>query len=164
MTLSPKHKKFIDLVAGGEEQGVAYKLSVGKKGISKAVSHVKGSQLAKKYAELIAQERERLRKVVEAANDMKVAEIAQKNIMSKAERMELLTKMAKGELKIKTPFVIGGKIMEYPAEPTAADRRAAISELNKMAGDYAPAQLNTTVIDNRPPTKLTLPNGTQIEL
>ena len=144
MTLAPKHIEFINLVAKGETQSNAYKLSVGKKGVSKQVSEVKGSQLAKKYALLINEERERLRKVVEAANDSKVSEIAQMNIMGKAERMELLTKMAKGELKIKTPFVIAGKIMEYPAEPTASDRRAAIAELNKMAGDYAPAKQDIT--------------------
>lgn len=140
MTLAPKHIEFINLIAKGETQSNAYKLSVGKKGVSKQVSEVKGSQLAKKYAVLINEERERLRKVVEAANDSKVSEIAQMNIMGKAERMELLTKMAKGQLKIKTPVVIAGKIMEYPAEPTASDRRAAIAELNKMSGDYAPAK------------------------
>jgi hypothetical protein len=144
MELPSKHIEFVQLVAKGETQSNAYKLSVGKKGVSKQVSEVKGSQLAKKYAVLINDERERLRKVVEAANDSKVSEIAQMNIMGKAERMELLTKMAKGELKIKTPFVIAGKIMEYPAEPTASDRRAAIAELNKMAGDYAPAKQDIT--------------------
>ena len=164
MELPSKHIEFVQLVAKGETQSNAYKLSVGKKGVSKQVSEVKGSQLAKKYAVLINEERERLRKVVEAANDSKVSEIAQMNIMCKAERMELLTKMAKGELKIKTPFVIAGKIMEYPAEPTASDRRAAIAELNKMAGDYAPAKTETTITDTRPPSKITTPDGLIIEL
>ena len=164
MTLAPKHIEFINLVAKGETQSNAYKLSVGKKGVSKQVSEVKGSQLAKKYAVLINEERERLRKVVEAANDSKVSEIAQMNIMGKAERMELLTKMAKGELKIKTPFVIAGKIMEYPAEPTASDRRAAIAELNKMDGSYAPAKTETTITDTRPPSTVTMPDGTKIEI
>ena len=164
MELPSKHIEFVQLVAKGETQSNAYKLSVGKKGVSKQVSEVKGSQLAKKYALLINDERERLRKVVEAANDSKVSEIAQMNIMGKAERMELLTKMAKGELKIKTPFVIAGKIMEYPAEPTASDRRAAIAELNKMAGDYAPAKTETTITDTRPPSKITTPDGLIIEL
>ena len=164
MELPSKHIEFVQLVAKGETQSNAYKLSVGKKGVSKQVSEVKGSQLAKKYALLINEERERLRKVVEAANDSKVSEIAQMNIMGKAERMELLTKMAKGELKIKTPFVIAGKIMEYPAEPTASDRRAAIAELNKMAGDYAPAKTETTITDTRPPSKITTPDGLIIEL
>lgn len=144
MTLAPKHIEFINLVASGESQSTAYKATVGNKSATIAQVKSKASNLAKKYALLINEERERLRKVVEAANDSKVSEIAQMNIMGKAERMELLTKMAKGELKIKTPFVIAGKIMEYPAEPTASDRRAAIAELNKMAGDYAPAKQDIT--------------------
>ena len=132
------------LVAGGTNQSEAYVLTNPNKNLTKGTIKVESSKLAKKYALLINEERERLRKVVEAANDSKVSEIAQMNIMGKAERMELLTKMAKGELKIKTPFVIAGKIMEYPAEPTASDRRAAIAELNKMAGDYAPAKQDIT--------------------
>jgi hypothetical protein len=163
-SLSPKHIEFINLVASGTSQTDAYKVTCGNKAVTSNVAKVKGSQLAKKYAVLINEERERLRKVVEAANDSKVSEIAKMNIMGKAERMELLTKMAKGELKIKTPFVIAGKIMEYPAEPTASDRRAAIAELNKMGGDYAPAQLNTTITDTRPPSKITTPDGLIIEL
>ena len=152
------------LVAGGTNQSEAYILTNPNKNLTKWTIKVESSKLAKKYAVLINEERERLRKVVEAANDSKVSEIAQMNIMGKAERMELLTKMAKGELKIKTPFVIAGKIMEYPAEPTASDRRAAIAELNKMAGDYAPAKTETTITDTRPPSKITTPDGLIIEL
>lgn len=144
MAISSKHSEFIMLVAGGTNQSEAYVLTNPNKNLTKGTIKVESSKLAKKYALLINEERERLRKVVEAANDSKVSEIAQMNIMGKAERMELLTKMAKGELKIKTPFVIAGKIMEYPAEPTASDRRAAIAELNKMAGDYAPAKQDIT--------------------
>jgi hypothetical protein len=164
MAISAKHSEFIMLVAGGTNQSEAYVLTNPNKNLTKGTIKVESSKLAKKYALLINEERERLRKVVEAANDSKVSEIAQMNIMGKAERMELLTKMAKGELKIKTPFVIAGKIMEYPAEPTASDRRAAIAELNKMAGDYAPAKTETTITDTRPPSKITTPDGLIIEL
>lgn len=164
MELPSKHIEFVQLVAKGVQQEEAYRLTIGNKDTTSGSARAQGSKLAKKYALLINEERERLRKVVEAANDSKVSEIAQMNIMGKAERMELLTKMAKGELKIKTPFVIAGKIMEYPAEPTASDRRAAIAELNKMAGDYAPAKTETTITDTRPPSKITTPDGLIIEL
>lgn len=150
MTISPKHIEFINLVASGESQSTAYKATVGNKSATIAQVKSKASNLAKKYAVLINEERERLRKVVEAANDSKVSEIAQMNIMGKAERMELLTKMAKGELKIKTPVVIAGKIMEYPAEPTASDRRSAIAELNKMDGSYAPAKQEIKLTGEQP--------------
>lgn len=74
-----------------------------------------------------------------AKDDIAAAKQAlKKDILTSEERKEILTKIAKGELRIKKPFVIAGKIMEYPAEPDHMDRKAAIAELNKMEGDYEP--------------------------
>lgn len=80
------------------------------------------------------------------ANDTTIKELEAKKqaIMTTMERKELLTKIAKGEVKIKKPFVISGKIMEYPSEPDANDRLKAIAELNKMEGDYAPTKTANT--------------------
>ena len=63
-----------------------------------------------------------------------------KAIMSADDRKEWLTKMIMGEMKAKRPFVIGGKIMEYPEDPSHTDRLKALAELNKMEGDYAPTK------------------------
>ena len=164
MTISPKHKEFIKLVANGTNQSEAYVLTNPNKHLTKGTIKVESSKLAKKYADLIAQEREKLKAIVEEAQSNRVAEIAQMQIMTSAERMEFLTKMAKGEVKVKQPFVIGGKIMEYPSEPTFAERRAAIAELNKMDGSYAPTESKLKVDDNRPTTKIKLNDGTEIEL
>lgn len=142
MKLPAKHSEFIRLVANGESQVTAYKVTCGNKSVTSNVAKVKGSQLAKKYADLIAQERERIKKVVEAATDSKVAEIAQKRIMSAAERMDYLTAIIEGRVKVKRPFVIAGKIMEYPAEPDINERIKALAELNKMNGDYQPHQID----------------------
>jgi hypothetical protein len=142
MKLPLKHIEFIRLVANGETQSNAYKLSIGKKGVSKQVSEVKGSQLAKKYSNLIAEQRDNLKKVVEEAQKDKVAEIAQMNILTSAQRMEILSNIAQGKLKVKKPFVIGGKVLEYPSEPDHTDIKNAIAELNKMQGDYAPTKIN----------------------
>jgi hypothetical protein len=134
---SAKHTEFIRLVANGTNQSEAYILTNPNKNLTKGTIKVESSKLAKKYADLIAKERDILKVIVEEAQSNRVAEIAQMNIMTSVERMEFLTKMAKGEVKVKQPFVIGGKIMEYPSEPTFAERRAAIAELNKMDGSYA---------------------------
>lgn len=67
-----------------------------------------------------------------------------KAIMTADERKELLTKIASGQLKVKRPFVVLGKIMEYPEEPALADRLKALAELNKMEGDYAPTKVAQT--------------------
>lgn len=137
MELQSKHIEFVQLVAKGLQQDEAYRLTIGNKDTTSGSARAQGSKLAKKYADLIAQEREKLKAIVEEAQSNRVAEIAKMNIMTAAERMEFLSKMANGEIKVKQPFVIGGKIMEYPSEPTFAERRAAIAELNKMDGSYA---------------------------
>jgi hypothetical protein len=64
--------------------------------------------------------------------------------------MEMLSKIAKGEVKIKKPFVIAGKIMEYPSEPDHNDRTKAIAELNKMDGSYAATKTDLKVIAEQP--------------
>lgn len=42
--------------------------------------------------------------------------------------------------------------------------RELIAELNKMDGSYAPAETKTTITDTRPPAKVKLPDGTEIEI
>lgn len=145
MRATAKHTEFIRLVANGTNQSEAYRATVGNPKATLSAVKSKASNLAKKYANEIQQERERTRKVIEAAQDSKVAEIAKKDIMSKADRMEFLTKVANGEVKVKRPFVIGGKIMEYPSEPDHTERMKAIAELNKMEGDYAPTKNETNI-------------------
>jgi hypothetical protein len=164
MKISAKHTEFIRLVANGTNQSEAYRATVGNPKATLSSVKSKASQLAKKYADLIDKERDVLKVIVEEAQNNRVAEIAQMNIMTSVERMEFLTKMAKGEVKVKQPFVIGGKIMEYPSEPTFAERRAAIAELNKMDGSYAPTESKVKLDDNRPTTKIKLNDGTEIEL
>lgn len=150
MKISAKHTEFIRLVANGTNQSEAYILTNPNKNLTKGTIKVESSKLAKKYADLIAKERDILKVIVEEAQSNRVAEIAQMNIMTSVERMEFLTKMAKGEVKVKQPFVIGGKIMEYPSEPTFAERRAAIAELNKMDGSYAPTQTKIEIQKEQP--------------
>lgn len=144
MKISQKHKDFIRLVAEGSEQDKAYKLTVGNNKVTSATARVKGSQLAKKYADLIQLEKEKLSKVVEEARNSKVAEIEEKSLMSKIERIELLNKMAKGELEVETVFIVGGKPIKLKTKPTQTDVRAAIAEINKMCGDYAPQKTDIT--------------------
>ena len=66
-------------------------------------------------------------------------------IMTSIERQEYLTRVLNGEVKTKQPFVVGGKIMEYPAEPSLTDKLKALAELNKMDGSYSPIK---TELDN----------------
>lgn len=86
-----------------------------------------------------------IKKELDEVDKQAAIEARKKAIMTANERKELLTKLINGEIKAKRPFVIGGKIMEYPEEPTHRDRISAIAELNKMDGDYAPTKSDVTV-------------------
>jgi len=87
-----------------------------------------------------AVKQEAIRKELAEIDKQAAIEARKKAIMAADERKELLTKLINGEIKAKRPFVIGGKIMEYPEEPTHRDRISAIAELNKMDGSYAPTK------------------------
>jgi hypothetical protein len=163
-TPSPKHTKFIELVANGISQDKAYIEAIAQKKVNGNTARSKGSILAKRYAKQIQEHKELVKQAINNATSTAITELAEKNILSTAERMEMLSKIAKGEVKIKKPFVIAGKIMEYPSEPDHNDRTKAIAELNKMDGSYAPAETKTTITDNRPPSTVTMPDGTKIEI
>ena len=143
-TPSPKHTKFIELVANGINQDKAYTDAIAKGKISGNAARSKGSILAKKYAKEIIEHRQLVRDAINNATSTAITELAEKNILSTAERMEMLSKIAKGDIKIKKPFVIAGKIMEYPSEPDHNDRTKAIAELNKMDGSYAATKTDLT--------------------
>ena len=159
-----KHSEFIRLVADGVNQSEAYRLTYTNKDLTDLTTRVEGSKLAKKYQTEINQERERLKKVIETAQDNKLAEISEKRIMDSVERMEWLTKLVDGTIKAKRPIVIAGEIIEYEEEPSHTDRVKAIAELNKMDGSYAPTKTESTVTDTRPPSTITMPDGTVIEV
>lgn len=72
------------------------------------------------------------------------------NIMTKIERMEVLSQIARGEIPLKKHIVVsegfglGSRIDEVEVVPNYQDRKAAIAELNKMEGDYAPTKTDIT--------------------
>ena len=63
-----------------------------------------------------------------------------KAILTKDERMEILTKMAKGKLIYYQMINTKAGSYNMPIIPTMADRKNAIAELNKMDGSYTPIQ------------------------
>ncbi len=149
-TPSPKHTKFIELVANGISQDKAYIEAIAQKKVNGNTARSKGSILAKRYAKEIQEHKQLVKQAINNATSTAITEMAEKNILSTAERMEMLSKIAKGEVKIKKPFVIAGKIMEYPSEPDHNDRTKAIAELNKMDGSYAPAKSEVKLIGEQP--------------
>jgi len=72
-----------------------------------------------------------------------LAKLEISKIMDKFERMEILTQIARGEIPLKKPMVVDGDIEEVEIVPAWMDRKAAIAELNKMDGEYAPVKKET---------------------
>ena len=132
--ISKEHTEFIRLVSDGVSQKEAYRVSVGKKGVSDATCEVKSSILAKKYAKEIKSERKKTSDIVDVINEKKTQENASIRVLSKIERMGSLTGIAVAGLE----------------ESNNSDKVKAIAELNKMDGSYAPTQVkseNTTTIN-----------------
>lgn len=61
-------------------------------------------------------------------------------ILDKYERMEILSQIARGEILVPKPMVCDGVIEHPTVEPDWQSRKAAIAELNKMDGEYAPVR------------------------
>lgn len=66
-------------------------------------------------------------------------------ILTVAERIDILTKMALGELESETLLITKDGIKKAKLKPTHNERRAAIAELNKMDGSYAPTKTDVTI-------------------
>ena len=68
-------------------------------------------------------------------------------ILTKEQRMEILTSIAKGEIPLTKPMIVDGVIQEVPVVPNWMDRKSAIAELNKMDGAYAPIKTENANFD-----------------
>lgn len=134
------HINFIRLIAEGKGQGEAYQLSVAKKSLSPSVAHVQGCKLAKKYSNEINSERKRISSIIESSKDTASAAIEASAIMDRLERMKLLSDIARGNLSVEQAISTKDGIDIVEAKPSFSERRAAISELNKMDGSYSPTK------------------------
>lgn len=71
-------------------------------------------------------------------------EALKKAILTKHERMEILTNIANGTLSYKKEVPTKFGPQTILARPEFSDRKAAIAELNKMDGEYAPIRKDIT--------------------
>lgn len=80
--------------------------------------------------------------VMAKAEALEAEEYAGRNIATKAEIMQILSEIARGELKGKKTVYdsLLGCGVEIDTTPDFLDRRGAAAELNKMQGNYAPVQ------------------------
>ena len=71
-----------------------------------------------------------------------------KAILNKDERMEILTRIASGEITMKKEVATRLGIEILNVEPDFSERRAAIAELNKMDGEYMPQKKEISSTEN----------------
>lgn len=136
---SKGHINFCKAVADGMTYKEAYRSQVSVKNRSSDKScEQKGSVLAKKYAEHIQNLRQTLSTAIDKAHENSAVKEALKGVMDKAERMNVLTKIARGQIPLKKPVVLGKDIKMIDVVPDWMDRKNAIAELNKMDGSYEP--------------------------
>lgn len=110
------------------------------------------SKFVKRWQKTSDRTVDRLIKVAKVAIDDELKEIGQKTkdiiekevdarrskILTVIERQEILSMIARGEMKLKKYIVCDKYIEEKEVVPDFMDRKNAIAELNKMSGDYAP--------------------------
>jgi len=145
--ISKPNLEFIRLVANGSSQTEAYSLSYPNKNLTKGTIKTEGSKLAKKYAQEIVKAKELNKSIVDQVNKDTISKVAKGSIISSVERMEILTKIAKGEIPLKKHMVCDGVIEEVEVVPDWMDRKNAIAELNKMDGAYAATKTDVTLKD-----------------
>lgn len=128
--ISKEHRKFIQLVADGVSQKDAYKATTGDKRSTDATYISRGSKLAIKYEEEIAEQVKLNKSIVDKANEKKVSQFAHITILSKADRMKFLS----------------GVVTSKKDTIYTTDKIRSVAELNKMDGSYAPEKVENTVV------------------
>lgn len=142
MATSVKHTKFIQLVANGETQTKAYELTCGNKKVTNSVSRVKGSQLAKRYANEITKERNKLQKAIRDLNKSDAVTIALNAILTQSEVDAKLCKILNGELIDVQVMDSLGRPKAIAITPTIGQQLDAIETYNKRFGSNLPAKLD----------------------
>jgi len=93
---------------------------------------------------------ERVKEAENAVRIQMAQERVKKAILTKHERLEILSQIARGEIPMIKHIVVaqggdcGSSIEERTIYPAWRDRRDAVAEINKMEGDYAPIKKDIT--------------------
>lgn len=148
MELTPKQKTFCEqfVMLGNATQ--AYQIAYNNQ--NTGTCKVNGSKFLK--TPHIINEITRIRgvanKLFEKKLDKKVESEVELQTLPLAQRIDILSKIAKGDMPLLKPMVVD-KVIEYiQVVPDWTDRRNAIAELNKMDGTY-PANPQELIINTQ---------------
>ena len=142
--MKPKKEQTVNEMLLEIEMGISYSECLR---INDGLWGLPSSTFDRYWAEASRRFKARLDAIEEATTKAAVSmeiKALKKAILSKHERQEILTQIAKGEIPLVKHIVCDGVIQEVDVVPAWADRRAAIAELNKMEGDYAPIKKDIT--------------------
>ena len=142
--MKPKKEQTVNEMLLEIEMGITYSECLR---INDGLWGLPSSTFDRYWAEASKRFKARLDAIEEATTKVAVSmevKALKKAILSKHERQEILTQIAKGEIPLVKHIVCDGVIQEVDVVPAWADRRAAIAELNKMEGDYAPVKKDIT--------------------
>lgn len=145
MRLTEKQITFCKEVASGKSGTDAYQIAFGTK--SRNTCRINASKLQCKHSvkEKIKELQAVAKSITEQSQKDIISKITLPEIMSVAERMGVLTQIARGEIPLKKPMVCDGIIQEVDVVPDWMDRKNAIAELNKMDGSYQPTKIEANV-------------------
>ena len=142
--MKPKKEQTVNEMLLEIEMGISYSECLR---VNDGLWRLPSSTFDRYWAEASKRFKARLDAIEEATTKAAVSmeiKALKKAILSKHERQEILTQIAKGEIPLVKHIVCDGVIQEVDVVPAWADRRAAIAELNKMGGDYAPVKKDIT--------------------
>lgn len=140
MQTNKKHIEFINHIVNGLTQKEAYKLSIGKKGVSNAVCEVKGSQLAKRYSIEIAQAKDALQKAIQGANNTEAAQKALKAIVTQAEADEKVFRILGSDDVVEEIVIINYKAQVVKRKPTQFEIQRSYDLYCKRFGSFSPVK------------------------
>lgn len=121
--LTEKQERFVQGIIEGKSQAEAYRSAYNCEKMSDNAIYREASLLidAPKVAQRIKEIREQMMKPT---------------IMSAQERLELLTRIARGEEPEREAHMVNGEVVEVEVPASLKERRAAIDIINKMQGEY----------------------------
>ena len=143
--MKPSETAQINFIADCLRKGEQRKEILGKFGKKwEKVSRTTFDRRLRQAEAHVASEQQRIKEQAEQ-DVVKEADALKSKILTSLERQAILSDMAKGELETEVLLVTKDGIKKAKAKPTHAERRAAIAELNKMDGDYAPTKQEVNI-------------------
>lgn len=122
--LTPKQEQFVkNIVLEGMNYSDAYRSAYNTEKMSDKTITEKASRL---------KDQDNIRARIEELR----GEIDSPKIMSARERLELLSRIARGEEPEKEMYFSNGEMVEYNRPASLRTRREAIDTINKMTGEY----------------------------